>query len=149
MAYPLLLEIVTPERLVLRQETLSVTATGIAGEFTILPLHVPFLTALQVGYLHCRAEDALQTAFVSGGFADVSGGKVLILAEAAELPGEIDVDRAEKARERARVRLETERRENVDYVRAKSALERAVLRIRLHELARSGLSPRKGGGASS
>ena len=148
MAHSLLLEIVTPEKLVLRREVQAVTATGIAGEFTILPLHVPFLSALQVGYLHYRVDGALRTAFVSGGFADIAGDKVLILTEAAELPGEIDVDRAEKARERARERLEAERRESVDYARAKSALERAVLRIRLHELARSGLSPRKSGATS-
>lgn len=148
MSHPLLLEIVTPEKLVLSLDVLAVTCSGVAGEFTILPLHVPFLSSLQVGYLHYRVDRSMRMVFVSGGFADVSGGKVLILAEAAELPEEIDVDRAKKARERAKVRLEVERRENVDYVRAKSALQRAVLRIRLHELAQSGLSPRNIGAAS-
>ena len=73
--------------------------------------------------------------FVAGGFADVAFDKVLVLAEAAELPEEIDVDRARKARDRAQTRMEAQRQEDLDYTRAKTALQRAILRIKLHELA--------------
>ncbi|MGE4538695.1 MAG: F0F1 ATP synthase subunit epsilon [Desulfovibrio sp.] len=139
MAKSLLLEVVTPDRLVIGQDVASVTAAGTAGAFTVLPQHIPFLTSLAVGYLSFRVDGVVHTVFVSGGFADVTFDKVLILAEAAELPDEIDVDRAKRARERAEARLTLERREHIDYVRARSALERAVMRIRLHELGISGL----------
>ncbi|EFL52719.1 ATP synthase F1, epsilon subunit [Solidesulfovibrio fructosivorans JJ]] len=144
MAKSLLLEIVTPDRLVLRLDVASVTGAGTAGAFTALPLHIPFLTSLTVGYLSYRVAGVVNSVFVSGGFADVTFDKVLVLAEAAELPEEIDVDRARKARERAAARLAVEQREDIDYARAKSALQRAILRIRLHELGKSGLGPRTG-----
>ncbi|MHC1791516.1 F0F1 ATP synthase subunit epsilon [Solidesulfovibrio sp.] len=127
------LQIVTPDRLVLHKTVDSVTATGIDGEFTALPLHVPFLVALTVGSLRYRENGKLAFAFVSGGFAEVSAEKVLILAEAAELPEEIDIDRARKARERAEARLAAMRQENIDHVRAKAALQRAVTRLKLYQ----------------
>ena len=133
MARTLLLEIVTPDRLVMSREVESVTGAGFAGDFTILPGHVPFLSALRVGTLGYRLGGVLHEAFVGGGVADIGPGKVLILAEAAELPEEIDLDRAQKARDRAAARLEAARRDNVDFTRAKTALQRAVLRIKLYE----------------
>ena len=147
MPKSLLLDIVTPDRLVLSRDVESVTGTGVAGAFTILPLHIPFFTALAVGYLSCRLAGETRTVFVAGGFADVAFDKVLVLAEAAELPEEIDVDRAKKARERAEARLAAQRQEEIDYVRAKAALQRAILRLRLRELAASGLAHRSAGRA--
>jgi F-type H+-transporting ATPase subunit epsilon len=140
MTKRLALEIVTPDRLVLGLDVEGVTAPGVAGEFTILPLHIPFLSSLQVGSIAYKRDGKTDHVFVSGGFAEVTPAKVLILAEAAELPDEIDLDRARKARERAEARLAVERRETVDYVRAKAALQRALLRIKLHSLASEGLA---------
>jgi len=140
MAKTLLLEIVTPDRLVLRQEVDAVSAPGVVGEFTILPLHIPFLSSLQVGSIAYRVGGKLHYVFVTGGFAETTRDKVLILAEVAERPEEIDVDRAHRAMERAAARLEAERKEECDYARAKAALQRAVLRIKLHRNA--GLSGR-------
>lgn len=140
MTKRLALEIVTPDRLVLGLDVEGVTAPGVAGEFTILPLHIPFLSSLQVGSIAYKRDGKTDHVFVSGGFAEVTPGKVLILAEAAELPDEIDLDRARKARERAEARLAVERRETVDYVRAKAALQRALLRIKLHSLVSEGLA---------
>jgi F-type H+-transporting ATPase subunit epsilon len=131
MAKTFALQIVTPDRMVLQKDVDSVTATGVAGEFTALPLHVPFLAALSVGSLAYRENGRLHYVFVSGGFADVTADKVLILAEAAELPEEIDIDRARKARERAEARLAATRQEDIDYTRAKSALQRALTRMKL------------------
>ena len=144
MAKTLLLEIVTPDRLVLRQEVESVSAPGVAGEFTVLPLHIPFLSSLRVDSLAYRASGRLNYVFVGGGFAEVSGTKVLILAEVAELPEDIDLERARKAKERAAARLEAQRQEAVDYARAKAALQRAVARIKLHENAQLSGSLRSG-----
>ena len=139
MSLTLNLEIVTPDKVVLRCDAAAVTATGVVGEFTVLPLHIPFLSALRVGPLHYRGAAQSGTVFVSGGFADVTHDKVLILAEAAELPEEIDLDRARKARERALARIVAVHKEEIDYVRARTALERAVARIKVHELSASGL----------
>ncbi|KHK02008.1 F0F1 ATP synthase subunit epsilon [Desulfovibrio sp. TomC] len=145
MARTFALEIVTPDRLVLAKTVESVTATGVAGEFTALPLHVPFLTALSIGSFGYRVAGKTEYVFVSGGFADVSPEKVLILAEAAELPEEIDLDRARKARDRAEARLAVERQEAVDYTRAKAALQRAMARMKLHQVARLPGSAPSGG----
>ncbi|WP_428564840.1 MAG: F0F1 ATP synthase subunit epsilon [Solidesulfovibrio sp. DCME] len=138
MSKSLLLEIVTPERLVLGQDVESVTASGVAGEFTVLPLHVPFLSSLRIGSIAFRQHGAVHYVFVTGGFADVTPGRVLILAEVAELAREIDLVRARRSRERAEARLAGQR-EDVDFTRAKAALQRALTRIKLHELSGSGL----------
>lgn len=144
MARTFTLEIVTPDRLVLAKTVESVTAVGVAGEFTALPLHVPFLTALTIGSFSYRVDGKPGYVFVSGGFADVSPDKVLILAEAAELPEEIDLDRARKARERAEARLASERREVEDFTRAKAALQRAMARLKLHQVAQLSGTARSG-----
>jgi len=138
MARTLLLEIVTPDRLVLHRDVDSVTLPGVAGEFTVLPQHIPFLSSMLVGSLSYREAGRRNYVYVGGGFADVGPNKVLVLAEVAELPEEIDVDRARRARERAAARLEAQRQERVDYARAKAAMQRALMRIRLYEEARGG-----------
>jgi F-type H+-transporting ATPase subunit epsilon len=133
MAGTLRLEIVTPERLVLGREVESVTVPGVLGDFTVLPLHIPFLSSVRVGSLAYRAGGKLSYVYVGGGFAEISRERTLVLAEVAELPEEIDVDRARRAKERAAARLEAQRQEKIDYARAKAALQRALVRIRLHE----------------
>ena len=138
MARTFALEIVTPDRLVLQKTVVSVTAASVTGEFTALPLHVPFLAALSVGNLSYRENGRLAYVFVSGGFAEVGPDKVLIMAEAAELPEEIDLDRARKARERAEARLAATRQEDIDYTRAKSALQRALTRMKLCNVPQAG-----------
>jgi len=132
MASTLQLDIVTPDRQVLSRRVASVTATGVDGDFSILPHHIPFLTALQVGSLHYNLDGAVHYVFVSGGFAEITGERVLILAEAAELPEEIDVARAMRARERALARLQAAHQEQLDHARAKAALQRALSRIKIH-----------------
>lgn len=144
MAKKLLFEVVTPDRLVLRQEVESVTAPGTAGDFTVLALHIPFMSSLRIGALSCRAEGVVQEVFVSGGFVEVGPTRVLVLAEVAERSEEIDADRARRARERAAERLAVEQRERFDYARAKAALQRAVMRLKLHQdavLSQSGHLP--------
>jgi len=130
----LLLEIVTPDKLVLSQDVDYVGAPGIMGEFGVMAHHIPFLSALGIGSLMYKAGNRPHYVFISGGFAEVSNNKVTILAEVAERPEEIDVERAKKAQERARKRLERER-EKVDYARAHAALQRALYRMKVREAA--------------
>ncbi len=131
MAKKILLEVVTPDKLLLSKEVDVVVATGVDGEFGVLHGHIPFLASLAVGELRFRDGNETDYAAITGGFAEVTGTKVTILAEAAELAREIDVDRAQRARERAEKRLNQAQKEKIDYARAEAALQRAILRLRL------------------
>jgi F-type H+-transporting ATPase subunit epsilon len=126
----MLLEIVTPERKIYSQEVNMVIAKGIDGELGILPNHIPLVTPLRIAPVIVKVEGKKdQVIAVHGGFMEVRKSKVVILAESAELPEEIDIDRAARARERAEARLRQAKQENIDFRRAQLALERALLRI--------------------
>jgi F-type H+-transporting ATPase subunit epsilon len=122
------LEVVTPDKQVVSQPVDYVSAPGVEGEFGVLPNHVNLLSALAIGPLRYNASGKNQHVFISGGFADVSGNKVTVLAEAAELAEDIDQARALAARERAEKRL-ADSSENMDLVRAKASLQRAIGRL--------------------
>jgi F-type H+-transporting ATPase subunit epsilon len=133
MAGNILLEVVTPEKIVISEDVRIVAAPGSLGEFGVLSGHTPFLTTLKTGMI--RFTDAggkEHYVFVSGGFAEALPDKVTVLAESAERKRDIDLDRAKAALERAEKRLAEDRsQEDIDFVRAKAALERAAVRIRL------------------
>jgi F-type H+-transporting ATPase subunit epsilon len=132
----LFLEIVTPEEIVVSQEVDSVVAPGTDGEFGVLPGHIHLLTGIVPGELRYNTGTGKESMAVTTGFAEVSNDKVSILVDAAEKASEIDVERARQAMERARERLEKDRRtENIDNLRAEAALRRAVMRIRVVEKA--------------
>jgi len=127
-----LLEIVTPERKVYEQDVDMIIVRGVEGELGILPNHIPLVTPLRIAPLEVKKGGDRESIAVNGGFMEVRKDKVVILAESAELPGEIDVDRAKAARERAQQRLNA-KREDIDFRRAEMALQRAVTRIRVAE----------------
>jgi len=131
MANKILLEVVTPDSLLVSKEVDVVVATATEGEFGVLAGHVPFLASLDIGELRFRDGNLTEYAAVSGGFAEVTGEKMTILAEAAEMARDIDVDRAKRARERAEQRVAKSAQEQLDYVRAEAALKRAILRLRV------------------
>ncbi len=133
MANKILLEVVTPDKQLLNREVDVVVATGVDGEFGVLYGHVPFLASLAIGELRFRDGNETIYAAVSGGFAEVTGKKITVLAEAAELAREIDMDRVKRARERAEQRMAQAQQEQIDYVRAEAALKRAMLRMRVVE----------------
>jgi F-type H+-transporting ATPase subunit epsilon len=125
----LTLEITTPTRLVVSDLVDEVVAPGIEGYFGVLPGHAPFLTTLGVGIVTYRiGRDEHQLA-VAGGFAEVRNDKVIILADTAERPDEIDRARAERAKERAERRLSGRSQEEIDYARCQGALARALTRL--------------------
>lgn len=121
------LEIVTPERKVYDQDVNMVVVKGEAGELGILPNHIPLVTPLKVAPVKVKKAGGDEFVAVHGGFMEVRKDKVVILAEAAELPGEIDVERATKAKERAMQRLHN--KEHIDFKRAEIALQRALTRL--------------------
>ncbi|NMO94560.1 F0F1 ATP synthase subunit epsilon [Paenibacillus lemnae] len=126
-----LLEIVTPDRLVYSEQVNSITVRGIEGELGILPGHIPFVTPLQVAPVNVKIGSQVTPFAVQGGFVEVRKDKVVILAESAERPEEIDFERAEAAKERAETRLNAGRQDEVDHRRAELSLQRAMNRIKV------------------
>lgn len=125
-----LLEIVTPERKVYAEEANMIVAKGVEGELGILPNHIPLVTPLKIAAVIVKKQGSKDQAIaVNGGFMEVRKDKVVILAESAELPEQIDVDRAKAAKERAEKRLADIKQANVDFKRAELALQRAVNRL--------------------
>lgn len=123
------LDVVTPHGLVLSEDVDEITATGSEGEFGVLPGHVPFITTLSIGMLVLRKEGKVSYVFVNSGYAEVSAGKVIVLADSAERAEDIDVERAVAAAKRAEERLK--QADKVDFGRATAALERATIRTQI------------------
>jgi F-type H+-transporting ATPase subunit epsilon len=125
------LEIVTPARVVFQGEVTSFSAPGTLGGFQVLYNHAPLLSSLEVGVLKVRDLEGHDTLYATGGgFVEVKDNRAVVLAESAEIPGEIDVARAKAAMERAKKRLETPG-PDTDVDRARVALARALNRLHL------------------
>ena len=131
MAERLALEIATPTRLAVAETVDEVVLPGVMGYFGVLPGHAPFLSTLGVGELTYRVGRDERHLAVAGGFAEVRNDKVIVLADVAELPAEIDRERAERARERAERRLAGRSQDDIDYARATAAPARALVRLQV------------------
>lgn len=135
MAHKLLLEVVTPEKLLLSQQVDMVIAPGSEGEFGVLPGHCHFLSTLRIGELRYQTEDVWHYMSVLWGFAEVTPAKVTILAEVAEKAEDIDVERAQAAVEQAEQRLQVGGLPS-EVKEAEISLEKARLRRKIAERAR-------------
>ena len=130
----IILEVVTPEKVVVSQEVDMVVAPGTEGEFGILPGHVLFLSGIIPGEMRYNSGTETVSLVVSTGFAEVSDDKVSILVDAAERGTEVDIGRAQQAVERARERLaKGKSADDIDYSRAEIALKRAMARLKVAE----------------
>lgn len=121
-------EIVTPDRLVIKDVAEEMEIPGRDGYLGILPGHAPLITELGVGEITYRNANVTHRFAVAWGFAEVLPDKVTIMAETVERPTEIDVDRAQKAKSRAEQVLKTPA-EGIDYPRTLDSLKRADNRI--------------------
>ena len=131
---PLLLEIVTPERLAYSDTVDAVNLPGIEGELGVLPHHAPLVSMLGVGELRIRKGGAEESFAIVGGFLQVRPDKVVVMAETADMASEIDLEKAQQARREAEQALEAgARNEAVDLAAARAALQQALLRIRVAE----------------
>ena len=129
------LDILAPETTVYSGTVESLRAPGTEGGFGVLARHHPMLAGLTVGEVIYREEGgAAKRMATSGGFAEVRRDKVTLLVETAEHSAEIDVARAEGARDRAKERLTRQRDDDIDVARAEAALARAINRLRLAEM---------------
>lgn len=123
------LELVTPERLLVSEEVDEVIAPGTEGEFGVLPDHTPYLAILEIGVLRYRKGTETRKIAVGGGFAEVGPDRVVVMADVAEKAEEIDVERARKAHERAEASLKDLSMDDETYLKAYSALRRALVRM--------------------
>jgi F-type H+-transporting ATPase subunit epsilon len=126
------LEIVTPEKLVVKDQAEEMQIPGKNGYLGILPGHAPLITELAVGQISYRNASETHYLCVAWGFAEVLPDKVTILAETAERGEEVDRERAQKAKDRAEKRL-TSGDAEVDVPRAQDALARANARLEASE----------------
>lgn len=130
---PLLLEIVTPERLAYSGVVDSVQLPGSEGELGVLPHHAPLVSTLGVGELRIRTAGAEESFAIVGGFLQVRPDKVVVMAETADMASEIDLEAAQAARREAEKALETGYHEGADLAAARASLQQALLRIRVAE----------------
>jgi len=130
---PLLLEIVTPERLAYSDTVDAVVLPGSEGELGVLPHHAPLLAMLGVGELRIRKAGEEEAFAIIGGFVQVRPDKVMVMAETADMASEIDLEKAQEARREAERALEAGYHEGADLAAARAALQGALLRIRVAE----------------
>lgn len=132
---PLKLEIVTQERRVYSADDVEmVVAPGTEGEMGILPHHAPLITSLQEGVMRVkRGAGREEVLAIHGGFMEVLPDQVTVLADSAERAEEIDIARAEEARQRAEDLMRQRREDKVDYARAEAALRRSIIRLKVAE----------------
>jgi F-type H+-transporting ATPase subunit epsilon len=127
MAETIQLEIVTPERQVVDDVAEEITIPGKSGYLGVLPGHAPLITELAVGQISYKTAGQIKRLAVAWGFAEVLPEKVTILAETAEKSEEIDVARAEAAKQRAETELSKAGVEG--NAEAQAALDRAKARL--------------------
>ncbi len=124
------IQIVTPERLVVETAAQEMQIPGKRGYLGILPGHAPLISELAIGEITYRTGIRTEHVAVAWGFAEVLPDKVTILAETAETAEEIDISRAERARQRAEERL-SKSSPDTDFERCRVALERALVRLQV------------------
>jgi F-type H+-transporting ATPase subunit epsilon len=128
------LEVVTPYRQVVDEVVDEVIAPGVEGQFGVLPGHTPFLAKVRIGDLIYRKGNQMFHVAVTNGYSEVGYHHVIALLDAAELPQEIDVERAERALKRAEERLTALSPEDKSFFEERTALERALNRIHIAKI---------------
>jgi len=127
------LEIITPDKPIFNEVIESVTIPGTMGNFQILKNHAPLISTFDVGVVNVKSGSKVNYFSTSGGTVEVNNNKVLVLADSIEPTDQIDLDRAEKAKERAEEHMKRKKEQNVDEERATAALKRAINRINTKE----------------
>lgn len=126
------LEIVVPDKAFYSGEVQELVVKTPCGEIGILRGHIPMVAAVSTGLVKIKKEDKWLNAFVSEGFLEVTAAKTVILADSAEWPEEIDVERAKAAEEMARKQLDA-KPQSKEEIRSQAALQRALLRQKVSE----------------
>ena len=138
MALPtkILLEVVTPDRSLIREEVDEIQLPGSEGYFGVLPGHTPLLATLKVGELWYRIGQDKHFLALTGGFVEVLPDHVTVLAQIAERAEDIDIARAEAAKRRAEERL-AQPVPDIDFERARIAMMKSLIRLQVASRART------------
>jgi len=140
------LKIATPEKVVYRDEEIdSITLPTQQGEITVLPGHIPLVSALQPGEVLVRKGKEEEVIAVSGGFLEVLATKVVILADTAERSEEIDVKRAEEAIERAEELKKTRTTDAQEFAALTAKINKELARVKVGRKRRGRIEQRGGG----
>lgn len=126
----LTVSVVTPDGPVLEDTYDMVSCVAENGELGILPGHVPLVAPLTISAIRLKRENSTDQIAVNGGFLEVRPDKVTILAQSAEKPTDIDIERAKEAKTRAEQRLQSEE-DHIDFKRAELALKKAMNRLKV------------------
>ncbi len=130
MASTFYLEIVTPDRKFFSGEVEMLIVKTPEGEMGVLAGHMPMVVAIAIGPIRIKMDGEWLEAFLSEGFMQVMQEKTIVLADTAEWPNEIDINRAKAAEERARERLQCQL-SRIEYMRSQAALQRALSRLKV------------------
>ena len=123
-------EIVTPERVVLKQEAFQISVPTTSGEITILPDHIPLVSILKPGIIEVkRIDNVVEIMSVSGGFIEVLKDKIVILADTAERAEELDEERIKEAHRRAdELKKSAKEADDVDFAAVSARIEKELAR---------------------
>ncbi|MBU5594873.1 F0F1 ATP synthase subunit epsilon [Amphibacillus sp. MSJ-3] len=128
MTKKLTVEVVTPDGLIVKDECDMVVVHSLQGELGILPGHASLIAPLIISSARLKKDKESMRVAIGGGFVEVDQDHVTLLAQSAETPAAIDVQRAQKAKERAQRRIK-QKRDQIDFQRAELALKRAINRL--------------------
>ncbi len=125
-------EIITPSKSVFKGKVISITVPGALGNFQVLFNHAPILSSLEIGRIKIEDEKGEKIEFATGGgTVEVIDNKVLVLADSAEAADEIDLERAKNSYKRAKERLASRGKGDIDMIRAELSLQRAMNRMKI------------------
>jgi len=143
MALKLHFEIITPERVVYKDEADQITLPTAEGEITILPNHIPLVAVLRPGEIVAKKGGGEVAMSCSGGFIEVTPKKVVVLADTAEKAEELVEEEILKARERAQKILEEKHIDTEKFTEATAAMERELARLKvLRKRSRARMTPK-------
>jgi F-type H+-transporting ATPase subunit epsilon len=125
------LEIITPDRVLVKDEVDMVEANGVVGEFGVLPGHTEYLTILEIGEVRYMKDGKTTSLATGSGFGEIVGDKVTFLVDSGEMAEDIDLARAQVAFEEAQETLKTLTIDTAEYRRQELALLRAIARLKV------------------
>lgn len=133
MANTFYIEIITPERAFFTGDVEEIILKTPEGEMGVLKDHMPMIVAVAIGPIRILKDGKWLEAVLSEGFMEIVKNKTVILADTAEWPNEIDINRAKAAEERARERLQS-KLSNMEYIQSQAALQRALSRLKVTKI---------------
>lgn len=132
----LLVEVISPEKVLYAAEADMVVATTPLGEIGIMPLHIPLVSTLVTGEVRIKHKDHIDYFFIDGGFVEVKEDKVIVLSPGAESATQIEPEAEEKAAEELRKAIEQAKEKGEDIEELQKHLKRMLTRLKVSRKAR-------------